>query len=355
MNFRRIATALAAVLMLALAAVPRALAQVATGAVEGVARNAQDGTPLTFMLVHVMPTTARPGAAQRVLTDAEGRFRAEGVPAGEYRLQVEQIGFERTLSPALKVEAGATARQEIRSAMVPIQLEGLTVRAGGGCLTGDQLSQDPALATVWNEARKGVETRRAFDLQYRFMATVRQEGTARYRLKGPSPILRVDTIRSEPDSVLVRETRRRAVLAANGYGSQRRGLALRLPNEKELMDEEFLRAHCLETGIDRGEGTLALRFRPVQRQNGMSIRGALWVDAATYQIRRLEVEHLQGERSLAQTSVDYRDIPVGDGRMRLPASGKVEGRPSGVVSAIITAVAATLTYTYQGFERVRAR
>ncbi len=351
----RLAHALAALLVL-LAASP-AGGQQAGGVVEGVARNANDGAPLPFLLIRLVPSAPQPGAqAQRVLTDGAGRFRAEGVPAGEYRLQVEQIGYERSTSPPVRVVAGATLQQEVRSAMVPIQLEGLTVRAGGGCLTGARLGEDAELAALWNEAKKGVEIRRAFDLQYRYSRVLRQEGQARWRFRRPTPVSRADTVRNEPDSVLVQERRRQAAHRAGGYGSQASTFTLRLPNEKEMLDDEFLQAHCLETGVDRGEGTLALRFRPVQTPRGLiGIRGAIWLDAATYQIRRLEFEHLQNGRSIAQTHVDYQDLTVGGSRLRLPASGHVEGRPSGRVSALMTGVAATLTYSYRGFERVGSR
>ena len=351
----RILHTLAALLLLALAA-PRAGAQETGGAVEGVARSAQDGAPLPFLLVRLLPA-AEGGAARQVLTDGAGRYRVAGVPAGEYRLQVEQIGYERTLSPAVKIENGATLQQEIRSAMVPIQLAGLTVRAGGMCLGAAQLAEDPELAALWNEAKKGADTRRAFDLQYRFTRVLRQDGQARWRFKGPSAIHRADTTTSEPDSVLVRQRRRAEDVRENGYGSRRAGFSLRLPDDKELFDDEFLRAHCLEAGVDRGDGTLGVRFRPLQTpRDRIVIRGTLWVDAATYQMRRLEVEHVQGTRSIARTSVDYDDTAVGGSRLRLPARGQISGHPGGLVgSALLTGLTADLTYTYTGFQRVQGR
>jgi hypothetical protein len=351
----RLVHALAALVVLA-AASP-VTAQQPGGVVEGMARNANDGTPLPFLLIHLVPSAPQPGvAAQRVLTDASGRYRAEGVPAGEYRLQVEQIGYERSVSPPVRVEAGATLQQDVRGAMVPIQLAGLTVRAGGGCLTGARLGEEPELATLWNEAKKGVEIRRAFDLQYRYTEILRQEGQMRWRFKGPSPIVRADTATNEPDSVLVRERRRMAAHRARGYGTQSGSFILALPAELDMMSDEFLQTHCLETGIDRGEGTLALRFRPVQSQrNQIALRAAIWLDDSTYQIRRLEFEHFQNGRSIANTHVDYRDVTVGGSRLRLPSSGRVEGRPSGRLGLLLTGVAATLTYSYRGFEQVGSR
>ena len=344
-------SALAAVL-LALGAPSAAFAQAGQGAVEGVARGAEEGSPLSFALIRLLPVRTGAAVPEAVVTDAEGRFRFAAVPAGEYRLQLDQIGYERTLSAVVRVQAGATLRQEIRSTMRPVQLESLTVRAGQ-CLTAAQLGDDPELAALWNEAKKGVEARRAFGMQYRFTRILRQDVEERWRVRGTRRVHMEDTIVNEPDSVVVREVRRRAQQRAEGYASEGR---LILPPETDLLDDDFLRDHCLETSFEEEDGAFALRFRPLQaRRSGVGIRGTIRVDAGTYAIRRLEFEYLRDGRPFAETSVDYADVAVAGSTLRLPDRGRASVRPGGVGRALLARVNATYTFHLQDVRPVGPR
>jgi hypothetical protein len=291
-----------------------------------------------------------------MLTDAQGRFRFERVPAGEYRLQVERVGHQRVVSPVVRVEAGATLRHDIRAAVQPVQLAEITV-GRTRCLTAGQLGQDSAVASIWNEARKGLETRRAFALQYRFTRVMRQEVALKPRIGKTNRELKEDTIVSEPDSVRVREQRRRASRGTDGYGRQgRTTFSLSLPNETELLDDEFLREHCLEASVNRAEGVVALRFRPLRpRGDRIDIRGTLWMDAETHLIRRLDLDWLDGNRSIAQGSVEYADTPIGGSTLRLPSRGGATGRPGGVIGVAIARMTSDFTYAYRDVQQVRSR
>jgi hypothetical protein len=342
--FRRFAAA--AALLLFASSAPSVAAQDAPGAAEGVARDAADGAPLPLLLVRLLP--AGQGTARGVVTDAQGRFRFEGVPAGEYRLQVEQIGFERTQSPVLRVRPGETLFHELRGSARPVLLEAVTVQ-GGRCLTADQLASDPDLAALWNEAKKGVETRRAFNLQYRYTRVMRQDIRARWRIRGTTRTMKVDTFVNKPDSVLLREQRRRARLRAHGYMD---GGYLTLPLETDLLDDEFLRDHCLEPSFDEVEGAYVLRFRPVRpRREGVGIRGVITVDAQSYLIRRLDFEYLRGDRPFGSTYVVYEDRNVAGSTLRLPASGGGSARAEGVGRVAALGASSTFTFDYSGFDR----
>lgn len=346
---RRAARAAAALLVL-LGAAPPAAAQPGHGTAEGVARTAADGEPLALLLIRLLPAAA-PGATPRdVVTDAQGRFRFESVPAGEYRLQVEQIGYERTQSPVLRVRAGETLFHEIRSAARPVLLEAVTV-VGGQCLTADRLAEDPELAVLWNEARKGVQTRRAFDLQYRYMRVMRQDIATRWRIRGTTRRVEQDTVVSEPDSVTLREQRRHARHREVGYVE---GERMHLPYETELLDDAFLRDHCLEPSFEEAEGTYVLRFRPVRpRRDGADVRGAIHVDAEGFAIRRLEFEYLRGGRPFATSYLEYEDLSIAGSTLRLPVRGGAAMRTFGVGRMAATGATATLAYEYGGFQRVR--
>lgn len=199
-----------ALVLLGFGGASRAIAQVGYGTVEGVARTAEDGAPLSFLLIQLLPVDYQTASPLRVLTDGEGGFSFIRVPAGDYRLQVERIGYQRILSPVVSVQPGATLFQEIISSIEPIQLAEITVWPAGSCLTGGRLEEHPDLAALWNEAQTGVEIRRAFELQYRFVTNLQQDIHARQRLLRDKRQRRDTTLVNEPDSVLVRDQRRQA-------------------------------------------------------------------------------------------------------------------------------------------------
>ena len=352
------------VALVALAAsVPRAGgAQAVSGAVEGAALRAEDGAPIPFALVRLLPAESpaaaapAPGGALRAASNANGRFHFAGVAPGAYRLQLARIGYRPVLSPVLRVAAGETLRHDVRGATQAVRLDPVMVRGTPTCLTAARLGEEPRLATLWAEAQKGVELRRAFDRQHRYARVLRQDIVVQQRFRKASREVRVDTAVHEPDSVLAREQRLRAARETKGYAS---GNFIELPDEAELLADAFLRDHCLETEVAEADGALGLRFRRVRpRREGVAIRGTIWVAADTYQMRRLEFEYVDAEDDdpFARSRVDYADVPVGGSTLRLRTTGDgAIRRIRGPMRAAVKRASATFTYTYQDVQPVGAR
>lgn len=308
---------------------------------------------MAFSLVRLIHVTEPDETRQQTITNAEGRFRFVSVPAGDYQLLSLRIGSQPLLSPVLHVKPAESLYYELRSEPLPIQLPAVTVRAGKTCLGKANLAEDSELATLWGEARKGVETRRVFELRYRFNRSLRQDVRTQFRLRKDGRQLRVDTVVSEPDSVVVQERRDRARHEAAGYGQ---GNLLALPSEKELLADEFLQNHCLETAILNKKGAFGLRFRPMtDRHSGYDIRGTIWLDSASYQVRRIEYEHLDGGKPFSQVGIDYGDVRVGRTSFRLPVSGWATLRPRGPSKVLVSGASAPLTYAYWAFEESPAK
>lgn len=327
-----------------------AFAQANVGTIAGFARVAGTDAPMPFSLVRVLRGDSLRTTPQQTITNADGHFRFANVPAGDVRLQILRIGFHPMLSSVLHLGAGQDLRYDLRSEPLPIQLPTVSVRATSGCLGASDMSQDSVLTTLWTEARKGVEIRRAFELRYRFTRTLRQVAHVHWRLRPDGEKVRVDTVASEPDSVPAREERARAAHVAEGYG---KGNALMLADEKELLDDSFLTEHCLETTIQRNGGTVGIRFRPVNpRRAGYAIRGTVWLDSANYLIRRIDYEHLDDGNPFSQVEIDYAPVRVGESVLQLPSSGHVTLRPRGPGHWLASALTATLTYAYWGFAEV---
>jgi hypothetical protein len=230
-------------------------------------------------------------------------------------------------------------------------LAAVIVQPAGACLSADQVTSDAQVGTLWEEARKGVETRRAFDLRWRYRRLLRQEVEVRWRFRRNARRVQIDTLLNEPDSVLVRDARREARHRERGFSS---GDYLVIPNEKELFGATFLTDHCLEGALERRDSTLGLRFRPIRaRQDAVQLSGTIWIDAETYQMTALDVAHIRNTRDIARSRIEYGNVPVMGQLLRLPLRGHAAVRPPGMNKVVVSRATAQLTYEYDDFQLVR--
>ena len=337
-------------LLLLLAVARPAGAQQPNGAIEGTAAAAEGGAPVPLSLVQLLSGDGSDVPLRGTLTDARGGFRFEGVPAGRYRLRLDRIGFESVPSAPFAVREGETVRRAVAASPTPVVLEGISV-SGNACYGLDRLEEAADLAALWREAQKAVETRRRFQEQYRFTYDRRLEGQARLRMLRDKRIVQDTTIVSDPDSAEARRARR------GNFGKQTRtGMLVRLPDELELLEDDFLRTHCLEGDTDDGRGGLVLRFRPTRPRGGgeLDVRGTIRIDPATYVVRELEFEYLNGRRPSARGTLRYAEVRTPHGSIRLPEGGTLSGDPGGMVGMVVQDFRGTFRMErYRGFERVR--
>ncbi len=256
---------------------------------------------------------------------------------GNYRLRLARIGYESQPSPTLAVTAGEVVEHTLRSRTVPVQLEGLTVRPVRSCFTLAQLQDEaPDLAVLWREAQKGVETRAAFERQYRFTYDLHHEGVTDMRFGRNRTFSRDSTIVSRPDSVLARMQRRRAD-REGGYARERlRSFTLSVPDDRELLEDEFLVDHCLESEILPADGAIGLRFRPVSaRSDRVDVAGVLWLEEDSFLVRGIDVTFLRGRSSMGESRILYADTAVPGGRIRLPWRTWIQARPGGGMRMVV--------------------
>ncbi|HEX8361642.1 MAG TPA: carboxypeptidase-like regulatory domain-containing protein [Longimicrobium sp.] len=320
-----------------------------TAAVQGRAL-ADDGAPVPLSVIRLLPATG--GSGRTVLTDARGAFRFDTVAAGSYRLRMERIGYTAPPSAEFVVGAGGTSEHTLRAALQPVVLEGVT-SGRPACYTRDRLGESPAVQTLWREAIKGVEQRRAFAAQYAYRYNMRTRGAAHLRLLPDRRINSDTTILVHPDSGRARRARAEAA----GDTVQGKSLMIRVPSELTLLRDDFLVGHCLEANpqLDSA-GAWTLRFRPVgaAARGGLALAGALRLDSRTFAVRRIEFQYLDGRREWASGTLDFAEVSTPFGTVRLPRSSRVRADPSGRMGLIITELEGDIDFHgYRGFERVR--
>lgn len=355
LNIRRRAL-LAGLLILGTSATPGASAQKAT--VEVHARAEENGAPVQFALVQLVPAESSPSPSAsppQGMTNADGRYRFDGVAPGRYRVQLLRIGFRPTLSDPVQVAAGETVRIELRAASQPLILPPVTVTADT-CVSAQRLKEHPQLQTLWQQARDGASVRTELMARFRYHVLSHEES---YELKadGPTAPGTLDQgYVSDPKWAVKNAARNRKQRLSRGYYGPRRdsGDGFYVPSELDVLHEDFLKTHCFVPAAVPGGGEVGLRFRPLRtRRNFLDILGTIWLDSATYLARRLELEYVDFDESRGTVRLDFADVAVAGGTLRMPVRGTFAMRPSRTNSTRRTEGKWTLTYS--GFEEVKPR
>jgi hypothetical protein len=340
------------VIALALFAGRSANAQDAVGTVRGIAKTEESGLPIPFVLVRLLSDRTANMTSRQSITDARGQFHFGAVPAGAYRLQLLRIGYRPVVSPPIEVHGGEVSDHEIRASMIALPLPAVVVYGEGTCLTGHQVAADPYLSILWDDVRKGVAIRRAFDRRYRYERVLRQSSETLVPSRPPLVRHRADTDVNEPDSADIREERTRAQRASDGFG---RGNSLVLPDEQELTDDAFLQTHCIVPAIADSGGARGIRFREVSRGRGFGVQGAIWVDTANRLMNRVDLEYLNGGESFSTVTVYYADVAIAGTTLRMPVAGSFFMRLLEAPRRVTETATGTLSFSYSRFDEVKPK
>ncbi|MFL5386980.1 MAG: carboxypeptidase-like regulatory domain-containing protein [Longimicrobiaceae bacterium] len=296
------------------------------GEVHGHAYAAADRAPIAYALIR-LSNVGVAGAGRTALSDREGAFAFAAVAPGTYRLSLERIGYATEVTEPFTVAAGERVERVLASRPNAIALAPLV--ASPECRTARDLDRNPRLAALWREARKAIETARAFQDAYAYTYEQRL-----YWSTNATPDARVDSSvsRVANDPRLPWENRDRSEYTwgwGGGWGwADRLDLHLEVPDGREILDPAFLTTHCLEGGAAQTDEGFELGFRPVRPRRGrIDIRGVMRVDRRTLQVKEIELEYLRERSSFLEATIVYQDVRLPGGTVRLPAGMTFAGRP----------------------------
>jgi hypothetical protein len=348
--------ALLALLILGLSPTPAAMTQEAS--VEVHARAAEGGAPVQFALVRLVRGDSSPLPSDdppQGMTNADGRYRFDGVAPGGYRVELLRIGFRPLLSDPVQVAAGEKVQLELRAASQPLRLPPVTVTADV-CVQAKKLQEHPQLQTLWQQARDGASVRTELMARFRYHV-LKHEESYELTAAGPTAQGTMDQAHvNDPKRAVKNAARNREQRLSRGYYGPRNGSleGFYVPNELDVLHEDFLKAHCFVPTAAHGVGEVGLRFRPLRtRRNYLDILGTIWLDSTTYLARRLELEYVDFDDSRGTVRVDFADVPVAGGTLRMPVGAAFAMRPSRKNPTRRTE--GKVTYTYSGFEEVPRR
>lgn len=276
----------AAVVVLVITTVSPSGAQTVRGTVVG-----RGDVPLAGVVV-VLADSA--GPVGRSLSGERGEFRVTASRPGTYRLQATRIGFRPIVSAWMTLAADDTRDQRLIMDGISVALD--TVRVVGG-RRSCRVDGDSALAThlVWEQVRAALSATQETTLESALFTT-----TVTYQRTLDVSGRRVRQQASNAQSGVVAQpwsaTPPRA-LSREGYiAAVDDSIAFRAPSAEALVSAEFLSDHCFELVAAPDTSRIGIGFTPASRRSVPEIRGTMWVDRASSELRSLEFRYVNTAR-----------------------------------------------------------
>lgn len=278
----------------------------------------EEGTRLLVGGARVVLLDAAGKERAAALSGPDGRFLLSAPEAGAYTLRAERIGHAAASSPVLRLAAGDTVEHRLAVPAQVVMLEGLVVEGERRRCTV-RPREGLEAATLWEEARKAIAAAAWTERQRLLRLEV-----VRYERDLDPRTLRVQAERSDTApgysgnpfmSLPARD------LAEGGYvrddPANPRYQLYYAPDAEVLLSDEFLDGHCFRVQGGEGErrGLVGLAFEPLRGRKLPDVRGVLWLDAKTAELRHLEYRYtglrLSGPADGVGGWVEFERLPTG--------------------------------------------
>lgn len=277
--------------------------------VRGVVRDSANGAPLPGVIVSLDEAVAQldtEGSLRRsslvlaVLTNERGEFSVRAGFAGRFVLSVKRVGFRQFVSQPFEIGIGE--QQTLNVALSDIDLAAtlpqVTTMTDAPCSVRPEDRE--RVAAVWEEARAALTASRLALRDRLFRASI----TRYVRDLRPVSLRVIREERSARHGVTERAFASLAAdrLSADGYVQvdAEGGWTFYAPDAAVLTSTEFLRDHCFSIVQDRRghSGEVGLAFEPVRIRRASDVRGALWLDSTTAELRVVEFTYVNLDESL---------------------------------------------------------
>jgi hypothetical protein len=227
-----------------------------------------------------------------VLSDERGEYAIRAPGAGRYVVSAKRIGARRAASPPFDLASGETRRVDLALDAVLYTLPEVVVSTTAVCLT--RPAQAQRVASLWEEARTALTATQISLRDRLFNGRV----TRYVRELDPVSLKVLSESRSDMAGVLSSPS---ATVSADSLSSvgywwdlpDGTSQVYNAPDTDVLMSAAFLRDHCFDA-VDGGRnrrGLVGVAFDPVPARKVPDIRGTLWLDARTFELRYLEFRY----------------------------------------------------------------
>ena len=259
-------------------------------AVRGRLVDSETTLPVVGALVSLQSTDGTRIA--QAVSSGSGRFVLRAPVAGSYQLRVLRIGYQPH-DMAVRLTDGDSREETISLSGLPVALPEIEVAGVSKC--GARARGDTLSSALWTQAGIALaitsQTVRSRSLRFETVEEERQINRVG-EITTPSGKNQLSIsswpVRSPPmDSLLISgfiENIEDLQVGPTWYG----------PDPEFLLSEPFFAGHCFRTvppAAGVAAGWVGLAFEPAETDRRADIRGTLWLDRLSGQLRRLEFEY----------------------------------------------------------------
>lgn len=282
------------------------------------------------------------GGALVALVDSTDRVHVEALSgesgrvslaatAGSYRVRVRRIGFRPYYSETIRLPRGSELVLRVESPRVVLDAMVVSAKRQCGAISRDA----EALSGAWEEISKAL---RASQLTATDLSAI---GASRMFKREVSPsghALSADTTTLPAAQGRPFAAIDPASLLRDGFvrGDPATGWDFFGPDERVLLSSDFAATHCFRIARERSRpGQLGVAFEPVNGRQISDIRGVLWLDAASSELREISFRFVNVEPVSsfgAGGFTRFRRMPSGswivsEWELRMPRLGLRAGMP----------------------------
>lgn len=273
--------------------------------------------PVAGVVVLLVDSASQVSA--RALSNERGEFRLSASRAGNYRVRTLRIGFRPVISETVVLRAGGEITRRFVLSGLPIALDTVRVVDRNEC----RAFTDSGAATyaLWEQVRTALI---AADLTAA-SRTIAATTVAYERALDPGPGRAAGRVLRQHSTVSTAYVRQvwRALppdsLRRVGYVVTDRdnSVVYYAPDLDVMLSSQFIEDHCFRLTTDRKQsGVLGIAFEPTpERKSGVAeIRGTMWLDRASSELRRLEFRYVNVTRDQEdEAGADLEFVRMRDG------------------------------------------
>jgi hypothetical protein len=264
-----------------------------TGTIVGFVTSREAELPLPYSVVSITVL------GREQFTNDRGVFTLAGLPAGTHKLRVRHLGY----TPAnmdITVRAGFADTVRVSLAHIVVQLTPVRVRAYAACTNpgAPRAADDSAFATVFDQLRQNAEQYRLLTRAYPFVYGVERTTGVAYA-RNIVRRERVDTIALRGSDEWRYAPGR--VVSQSRFLFVRGAVTMHIPTLEHFADSVFIANHCFHNGgletVD-GRDLLRVDFVAADRIRDPDVDGSMYLDPATFQIRRTFLRLTRAPRAI---------------------------------------------------------